>query len=768
MKISIQGIDYTSALDAAHLLSIERRLNAPSFCMFSLILPANASLALPKRLQYLIVQAEDSTLAFTGYIAATPLPAYAGLALEGPRYRYAIQAVSDELLLDQLLFSSAALSSAQTIAQLFSALVTRTGSSILSTQGLTLATPINNYLAADGASWSTAAGDAATQSRAAYRAVNGALSLTAIGSVLHPLNESDGSLDVAQLSFTASARRALANDLTVCGEHEPTAYITEYFLGDASTSAFYLSAAPFALSAAKSTFIDELFNEAQINPALWSLVSGPGYLSLGASGLAIAGGNGIDGDTTLSWQQSLELGGTLLLEASGVTVQAGGSGVLSGVYTGVLLQAGCLAGFQVSTRNGVACLQPLVSGSPAGTLVQLNSAAQYTLRIRLHCAEPQRTLSCYQAFTDSGIVSAGGATNTLAALVQMEVQPTINGVAGTPVTLFDGAIAALPPTAMIVAVSSINMAGSLRALRFSSLGSAWITSTPSGGTARTRRLGNLAESAECELSRSGKLTFFTGYTPAAGEQIAVRYRAQGRAVGRAVNAASQQALIAAGSPSVACWIGSVTSPAARSSADCRNAASVLVQSAASASALWAGKITCLRNNFASDVWPGDALQLNAPSLALSVQVVVRTVKLLCASSRPDCLRYEITFANDWADDLAIKTSASVPADTSLPALIAPTFLANLSALTVTALSATSVSVNAGIAPPTGGGFEVRRRDNCFQPGSDSDLVERSSTQNFILARQSANDCFFIRAYDNSTPPNYSEFSAALFINLPLS
>jgi len=193
-----------------------------------------------------------------------------------------------------------------------------------------------------------------------------------------------------------------------------------------------------------------------------------------------------------------------------------------------------------------------------------------------------------------------------------------------------------------------------------------------------------------------------------------------------------------------------------------------VQSAASASALWAGKITCLRNNFASDVWPGDALQLNAPSLALSVQVVVRTVKLLCASSRPDCLRYEITFANDWADDLAIKTSASVPADTSLPALIAPTFLANLSALTVTALSATSVSVNAGIAPPTGGGFEVRRRDNCFQPGSDSDLVERSSTQNFILARQSANDCFFIRAYDNSTPPNYSEFSAALFINLPLS
>ena len=47
------------------------------------------------------------------------------------------------------------------------------------------------------------------------------------------------------------------------------------------------------------------------------------------------------------------------------------------------------------------------------------------------------------------------------------------------------------------------------------------------------------------------------------------------------------------------------------------------------------------------------------------------------ASYPDLVEYAITFANDWADDLAIKTSATVPADTWLPAPVSPTYLANL-------------------------------------------------------------------------------------------
>jgi hypothetical protein len=137
------------------------------------------------------------------------------------------------------------------------------------------------------------------------------------------------------------------------------------------------------------------------------------------------------------------------------------------------------------------------------------------------------------------------------------------------------------------------------------------------------------------------------------------------------------------------------------------------------------------------------------------------------ASYPDFVEYAIQFANDWADDLAIKTSETVPADAWLPAQVGPTVLANLSNLTVTALTGTSVTIHAGATAPSGGGFEVRRRDFAFMAGEDPGLVLRSTVPNMTFARESATDRFFIRMYDGATPPNYSEFSAALFINLPL-
>jgi hypothetical protein len=235
-----------------------------------------------------------------------------------------------------------------------------------------------------------------------------------------------------------------------------------------------------------------------------------------------------------------------------------------------------------------------------------------------------------------------------------------------------------------------------------------------------------------------------------------------------VNTASQQALAEAGNPSVAGWIGTVTDPPARSSTDCLNAALAIEQAAAGVSALWAGTYNGNRSSFAADVWPGDALQLNAPSMSMDAQVVARTVKVSYRASYPDFVEYAIAFANDWADDLAIKTSTTVPADAWLPAVIAPATLANLNLLTVTTLNGSTVTINTGVTPPTGGGFEIRRRDFAFMPGEDPNLVMRATLPNITFSRESANDRFYIRMYDGSTPPNYSQFSTALFINLPLS
>jgi hypothetical protein len=769
MKITINGQDYTAALDAARPLTIERKLNEPSLCQLWLSLPTNGNLATPLRNQSMAVTGDDGTYYFTGYIAVSPLPEYAGYAMEGPRYRIAIQALSDELLLDQLLMPPSTGATGESAGALMTALVTHAGGTGLSTQALSLNTAVSNFAPDKGAPWSKSAGQVASMARASYRAINGALTASSVPGTVHPLNETDGSLNLATLAFTASVKRALANDVTVCGENEPVTYVTEYFLGDGVTTQFYLTADPYFPASSKSTIITELFNEAQINQCVWGVTGGAGYLSLGAGGLAMNGGNGIDGETLLTWIDPVETGGTLLLEAVGVTLAPGSTGALAGFFVGMDKQATCTAGFQATAQQGTGTvtLQPLIQGSPVGTAYAINPAYQYTLRVRVHCPENERELAIYRSFGDSGPITSGGQLNAASGNVQMEIQQFVNGVGGTPVTLYDGAIASLPAACNVVAASSINLIGTMRALNLTSLGSGWVVSTPPSGAPYTRRVGTTAEAAECHLERTGRVVFYTGYTPVGGEQIAVSYRTVGRAVGRAVNTASQQALASAGMPTEATWIGSVTSPAARSSADCRNAALVMEQAAAGVSALWSGTYKGNRTSFASDVWPGDALLLNAPSTNLDAQVVVRTVTVSYKASYPDLVEYAIAFANDWADDLAIKTSATVPANTWLPAPIAPTVLANLNSLTVTTLNGTTVAINAGATPPTGGGFEVRLRDFDFMPGEDPSLVMRSTQPTMTFSRITVNDRFYIRMFDGSTPPNYSEFSTALFINLPL-
>jgi hypothetical protein len=74
-------------------------------------------------------------------------------------------------------------------------------------------------------------------------------------------------------------------------------------------------------------------------------------------------------------------------------------------------------------------------------------------------------------------------------------------------------------------------------------------------------------------------------------------------------------------------------------------------------------------------------------------------------------------------------------------------------------------VDAGTAPPAGGGFEVRLKDWAFGPGVDAaDLVLRSPVQSFSIPLAAQVQEFFIRMYDASTPPLYSRFSSAVFVH----
>jgi len=87
---------------------------------------------------------------------------------------------------------------------------------------------------------------------------------------------------------------------------------------------------------------------------------------------------------------------------------------------------------------------------------------------------------------------------------------------------------------------------------------------------------------------------------------------------------------------------------------------------------------------------------------------------------------------------------------------------------VTSATTTALQIDAGIAPPTGGGFEVRLRDGDFGAGVDQNLVLRSPVRNFTIPRSAQVERYYVRMYDGSTPPLYSRLSSAVFTNLPVA
>jgi len=155
----------------------------------------------------------------------------------------------------------------------------------------------------------------------------------------------------------------------------------------------------------------------------------------------------------------------------------------------------------------------------------------------------------------------------------------------------------------------------------------------------------------------------------------------------------------------------------------------------------------------------------------TTNVVVRTVTIDDGSASPELLSYRIAFANDWAEGLGIHLSEAIAADALLPqtALDAPSsVLANLPQMTVVSATATALQIDAGTAPPTGGGFEVRRREGDFGLGVDQDLVLRSPVRSFSIPREGQVERYFVRMYDASNPPLYSRFSSAVFTDVPVA
>ena len=769
-------VDYSAVLcaDAPLTLKIERVLNTPSRCTGTLDVgaPANPgsapALPVPVRRGRVVVSSSSGTVLFTGYLATEPGPIYAGVGIAGPVYRVTFTAISDEWLLDKQTPTLTGAGFAVTGGSLLDTLTNRIAAGLLTTTGVVSDKSVGVFVPEPASPWSTNAAGIAGSTYAAYRALNGALVMQPVGSVTHTLDfdagHGDGTLQAASLK--TSMVKELANDVTVSGQIEPSAYVTEMFAGDGTTTIFTLSHQPFRIS--KPALLAENFDRPTFNAQTWNVTDPGSHLSLGGAGLVLSGGTSFDGQTTLAAIDQVEMGGSLVIEAGSVVLTAPSNGVLCGLYSGTTQRANCFAGYNVRQSGGSTVVASFVNGAEVGTSYTLLDAHRYTLRIRLHSPEMQRVLQTYYARVDGVVQSFGGGLVASPMAFVFELQD-LGNASNTPATiLYDGTVVPTSPASCtFAAVNSVELAGSMGFCTVTQTGSAWIPSTLPGGATQTRLIGVAGEGVDCQMSATGQVTFFAGRVPIAGEIVTILYRTRDRSITRLQDDASVAAEAAGGMPGTARWLGKVVKPLARSSADCESAAHAVLVLASSRAAATAGTYAAI--NPAADVWPGDVLSITANRQTMNV--VVRQVTIDDGHAVPELLTYRIAFANDWAESLGITLSESIASDAYLPpaALSAPNaVLESLQQLTVVSATTSTLQIDAGTDPPAGGGFEVRLRDWDFGPMVDRNLVLRSPVRSFSIPRSAQVERYFVRMYDASTTPIYSRLSSAIFTNLPVA
>jgi len=772
LKITIDNqdglgaVDYSAQLCAEKPLQVKRVLNAPSFCTG--MVDCSEGAKVPVRGARVLVSADNGTVLFTGIVVTEPIAVYAGAGLMGPVYRSEFRCVSEEWLLDMQTVPVSGAGYAQSSGQLLKTLTTRVDGSLLTTTGVSGSVKsVGVYQPEATLPWSANAGALAGAAYAAYRVLDGALGMTPAGSVVHSFALGDEVLNPAAL--LSSEVKELANDITLTGETEPTAYMTEYFLGDGTTSVFQMQHAP--MRPKNKTLLNDSFSLGVFNTQVWSVNDPGSHLGFSSLGLLLNGGTGYDGQTTLTAIDRMEIGGALVLEIGSVQLSTGSDGVLGGLYSGTTSIANCFAGFRVRQSGGNTILVPLVNGSETGTPFTVTAGHTYTLRLRVHCVEIQRVMQTYYALIAGSITEFGGGLVSAPAAVVFELQD-LGLASSTPATvLYDGAVSSSPATCSFAAVNSANLLGTVGYIRATQDGSGWVMSTPPGVAQGTRLIGVAGEGVDCTYSADGKVSFFSGRIPVANELIAVSYRTSERSVARLADAGSIPLQTAVGLPATARWMGSVRAPVARSSADAENAAAAVLSFSVDRAAAIAGRFEAVNLQQSSDVWPGDLLEVPVDGGTSTVAAIVRSVMIEDGHCAPEKLTYIIDFSNDWATAFSMKLSSAFATDALLPqsAGSAPgDVLGNLQQLALTSYSTTTLSVDAGETPPSGGGFEVRRRDGDFGPAVDQDLVLRSSVRSFTIPRAAQMEEYFVRAYDASTPPVYSRFSSVIITDLPTS
>jgi hypothetical protein len=759
--------DYTGVLEPGETARITRRLNRPATCVCTLVAEGGA-FVVPVAGARMEWRRNDGVALFTGYLDASPVYEYLGWGPQGPTYRYRLSATADAALLDRRRLPERVPFTMRPAGDCLMQMAADVAPGAFDTSAVEAGETIHRFAANGARAWSSLAAELALRARSVWSAEDARLAFRPVGSVTHVLDEADEAFIPRALTLKQEQR--LANDVTVVGRAEPREHVKDYFLGDGLTLQFSLSYTPFVRRS--GTILEEEYRGAALEATRWSVTDPAGALSVSGGKLRIAGGTGVDGQTCLALVELIELGGALLLQHGELELQAASDGVIGGLYAGAVSAGACFAGFKIATSGSNSTIRALIGGVLTGPTITTAPGHRYLLSSRLYAREPYRMQQSFHSSRHPAGDARGGETISAGARVVLEVHdvdPVSPGTQAAPSTLlYDGVLAA-PGFAAYLPVNAAAMHASLAFTRILRLAEPEVRSTIPAQSPRTRLVGSVAEGAACFFTPDNELRFYAAYVPVANEAIQVRYRNRGRAIARVQDAASISQQAGPGDDGI--WAESlrVTQPAPRTSADCENAALALLDDRTRPA--WSGRYECwsdfLPGGPAADPRPGDALEVRVPSRGAEFTAILREVEVELAEIGEDRCRYRLRFANDAAEPLAIAAEAEALRERPDPVVPGGSFLPDVSSAEITLIQPTTIQIDAGIAPPAGGGFEVRRTDFGWGAENDRNLVGRFPSQVFTVTRLDRVQTYHIRQYDSGEPRRYSRYSTVLHVDYPL-
>ena len=767
------AVDYTGSLDRTSAAVIERKINRPSTLRCALL--GDSQFVIPQARARVVVTKSDGTFLFTGYTTQAATFEYLGQGERGLVYRNQVVAESDEVLLDQRTLPDRAPFVARSAGSALRQLVEDLLPEGFDTTAVQDVDVLASYMVNPQKKFSHHAGEIALAARASYRAMNGALMLGPVGAASYALKESDANFAAMGLRLTQPDRTV--NDVTVIGLDEPQAYVRDYFVADGSSQRFYLSQLPYQQN--RRALIDEEYVGTAPDPATWKVVDPLSAISVAAQTLQVNGGTGQDGQTSVTFVEQIEMGGALRLQHGDVSFAGASRGVIGGLYAGAIAAAGCLAGFQVTPNGSQSNMQALVNGSPTGPTVATTAGHRYMMTTYLYSNEVYRSGEMYHSSAHpagSGVGGAAVAAHLRVVLELQDINPANPATMVAPATvLYDGLIANAAGFCSYALVNAVNMQCGIAYTYVTHISLAEVRTALPNSSYATELVGPLSDGGQCAIVSSTTLDFYPQYVPPLNTLIVASYRGWGRAVAEIVNPASIAELANGSDNGVRGEVRMSKAPSARTQADCENAGLAILDDAVEPA--WSGTYQT-RNDFlpggAADIFPGDAVAVNVPSQLAEFDAIVRTVGIELADPAGDRGLYTIEFANDAAAALAYESAASaalIPLQDAPPRLLTSQvgvyYLASLTNAQVTQVTSTTVQVDAGMAPQSGWGIEVRAHDYGWGAANDRNLLGRFGTQTFTLPRLGRTQNYFLRFYDGSSPPRYSRYTAALHVDYPL-